>query len=110
MTTTKQGAAPVAASEAPIRNNMHANTSTLSPRLHRLACALLRRPHSSRELIDVIPTNNPPVYVAQLRRECGLTVGCKTVRYFTVDGSPSWYGLYHLTQSDKEKLQGRVSQ
>ena len=110
MITTKQGAAPVAPSEAPFPNNFHTNTSTLSPRLHRLACALLRRPHSSRELIDVIPTNNPPEYVAQLRREYGLTVGRKTVKYFTVDGKRSWYGLYQLTQSDREKLQGRVSQ
>ena len=39
----------------------------------------------------------------------GLTVGCEFVKYLTIDGIQSWYGLYNLTPSDREKLQGRAS-
>ncbi len=108
MIITKAGASPVAPSEAPISNNSELNINTLPPRLQRLAAALLRKPHTVRELAEIIPSNNPPEYVALLRRKCGLTVGCESVKYLTVDGNQSWYGLYNLTQSDREKLQGRV--
>lgn len=79
--------------------------STLPPRLRRLSLALLKQPHTIRDLEDVIPANNPAEYVRQLRSCYCLKVPCLRISSTTVDGAPSWYGCYHLTSYDREKLQ-----
>jgi hypothetical protein len=80
------------------------NTTTISPRLRRLATALLQRPRTVRELCDTIPTNNPAEYVRQLRQEFRLTIPCEHVSFTTIDGTASWHGKYHLTVDDRQKL------
>lgn len=84
------------------KNNAR-NVKTLSPRLQRLCKSLLSRPRTCRELIDIIPTNNPALYVATLRRQHGLVVPVENVKFTTSDGVKSWYGKYHLTARDKQK-------
>lgn len=83
-----------------------AEISTLSPRLHRLAIALLRAQNgvTVRELMAVIPTNNPSQYVTELRRRYQLCIPMEPISSVTVDGERSWFGLYHLTPSDRETL------
>jgi hypothetical protein len=80
------------------------NLTTISPRLRRLALALLQQPRTVRELCDTIPTNNPAEYIRQLRHEFGLTVVCEHVSFVTIDGNQSWHGRYHLTDDDRVKL------
>lgn len=89
---------------APAEDNTHTNHIELPPRLLRLSRALLSSPRSGRELVDIIPANNPAEYVRQLRQGHGLCIPCEHVRCKTVDGGPSWYGVYHLTPEDREKL------
>lgn len=81
------------------------NNSKLTPRLHRLARALLTKPQTVRDLIDATKSNNPAEYIRQLRTSYGLSIPCDRVKYITYDGESSWYGLYRLSDADKEKLQ-----
>lgn len=104
MSHPKKRAKPVAPSKAPISKTSASDSTRLPPRLQRLAIALLRRPHTIRELIDIVPSNNPAEYVSQLREGYGLTIICEHVRFVTVDGNTSWHGRYHLTPADREKL------
>jgi len=76
-----------------------------SPRIKRLVESLLAAPQSVRDLIDVIPTNNPAEYVRQLRTMYGLTIPCHHIRFKTLDGTSSWHGEYHLTHEDRKKLE-----
>jgi len=73
----------------------------LSPRNQRLLNALLRGPQSSRDLIDIIPANNPAQYVSTLRKCLGFQIPMEEVRFITKDGKASWYGIYHLTDADR---------
>lgn len=75
-----------------------------SPRLARLARALLDGPCTVRELTAIIPANNPPEYVSQLREDYGLAIPCERVPFITADGHKSWYGLYSLTGRDRKRL------
>jgi hypothetical protein len=103
-------AKPVAPSEDPISNNCPANANKLSPRLQRLVSALEDRPHTIRELIDIVPTNNPAEYISHLREDFGLAIHCERVSFITVDGNTSWYGVYHLTDDDRAMIEsGRIS-
>lgn len=89
--------------------NRPRNSTKFTPRLHRLASALLERPRAIRDLIDVIPTNNPAEYVKQLRRCHGLSIPCQWVKFTTCDGEKSRLGIYHVTESDAAVLQELVS-
>ena len=84
--------------------NTHRNLNNLSPRLHRLVDALFTRPQTIRELIDIIPTNNPAEYVNQLRRRYGLSIPCEHVKFTTCDDGNSWYGVYSLSDKDRAAL------
>lgn len=75
----------------------------LSPRNQRLLKALLCGPQSTRDLIDAIPANNASQYVSTLRKCFGFEIPLEEVRFTTIDGKPSWYGSYHLTERDREK-------
>ena len=87
-----------------ITKNYASDTTRLPPRLQRLARALLRGACTIRDLIDVIPSNNPAEYISRLREAYGLTIFCERVSFKTVDGNNSWHGKYHLTANDREKL------
>lgn len=84
--------------------NTQIDFNKLCPRHQRLILALLKRPHSTRELIDAIPTNNVSEYVTTLRNRYRLDIPCEDVPYTTIDSRPSTYGLYSLTSSDRKKL------
>lgn len=86
-----------------------ANPRKLSPRLARLASALLARPQTVRELIDTIPTNNVSAYVQQLRHY-GLSIPCESVSFITCDGRRSWHGRYDLTAADRSKLNDELAE
>lgn len=96
---TAAGAAKSTASPTP---------SPLTPRLYRLGRALLRGPRTVRELMPIVPSNNPAEYVSQLRTDYGLTVICEHVPFMTVDGTKSWFGRYRLTTDDRAKLRALV--
>lgn len=82
-----------------------ANLTISSPRLRRLAWALLERPRTVRELCLIVPSNNAAEYVRQLRSEYGLTIPCEHISFVTIDGNMSWYGKYSLTEGDRERLE-----
>lgn len=76
----------------------------ISPRLCRLINALMVSPCTVRELIDEIPSNNPAAYIQTLRNGFGVEVPCSHIKFETIDGIKSWYGLYRLTPSDRQTL------
>ena len=90
--------------------NTQRNSIKLSKRMHRLASALLERPHTVRELIDVIPTNNPAEYIKQLRSSYSLSIPCERIPFVTIDSMHSWHGEYYLTQTDREKVLNALKQ
>lgn len=104
--TTSRGRGRTAVGAA--KSTRSRTTIPLTPRLHRLACALLRRPHSTRELQDCIPANNAPQYIATLRARCGLAIPCEHIKFTAVDGAPSWFGRYSLTAQDRNTLRKLV--
>lgn len=84
-----------------------ANDNTpLSPRLRRLALALLDSPQGvTREEADrIAPASNGPHYIHFLRTKLGLEIPCERVPFTTRDGEGSWYGLYRLTRKDRKAL------
>src|SRR5690606_20681380 len=80
------------------------NSTKITPRLHRLAYALLSGPRTVRELTDIIPTNNPAEYVRQLRAAFGLAIDCERIESHSQNPESRWYGRYYLTAVDREKL------
>lgn len=77
----------------------------LTPRLQRLAAALLRGPQTVRELERVIPSTCAPSYIAKLRHCYGLSITCEVVPFLTVDNAKAWYGRYHLAAADRGRLE-----
>lgn len=90
------------------QNRRH-NSTKFTPRLHRLASALLAGPRSVRDLMDLLPSNNVPEYIRQLRALLTLTIPCKHVKFITRDSFSSWYGVYTLTPEDRAKLQAAIN-
>jgi|GEM_PF-6144905 len=84
--------------------NRRPNTTKFTPRLHRLAYALLSGPRTIRELSDILPTNNPAEYVRQLRAAFGLAIPCERIDSHSQNPESSWYGRYYLATGDREKL------
>lgn len=83
----------------------------LTPRLKRLARALLDNPAGlSREACDrATPCSNSPEYVSQLRERLALAIPCEMVPFVTIDGADSKRGVYHLTRTDRERLTAALS-
>lgn len=84
--------------------NTQANFIKLSPRLERLAKALLIGPVTREEADSIAPASNSPQYIAVLRSKLGLALPCERVPFITKDGLSSWYGCYHATASDRDKI------
>lgn len=90
--------------------NTQCNSIKLSKREHRIVSALLERPHSPRELMNIAPSNNPAQYILQLRNKLSLTIPCEHIPYKTIDSESSWFGIYSLTDADRAKIEsGRFS-
>lgn len=95
------------------KSSLHKSQSDntrLQPRTRRLIEALLSEPRSIRELVDLIPANNPGDYVMRLRRQYGVTVPCEQVKFTTRDEKRSWYGVYRVTPADQAKLRKLLNQ
>ena len=73
----------------------------LCPRLHNLAKSLTQKDCTSRELMDLIPSNNPPVYVQQLRK-LGVVIDCQRVKVRNSTGEESVVGLYKIADASRE--------
>lgn len=84
--------------------NTRTHSIKLSPRLERLAKALLIGPVTREEADHIAPASNSPQYIAVLRSRLGLSLPCERVPFTTKDGLSSWYGRYHATASDRDKL------
>ncbi len=85
---------------------IRAHFNSLPPRLKRLLRALLDNPDGlPREAADrATPASNSPEYISQLRDRLALVIPCERVSFTTTDGVASWYGRYHLTRTDRERL------
>lgn len=79
---------------------------SLTPRLMRLAKALMANPHGlPREAADrATPASNSPEYIRQLRERLNLVIPCEMVPFTNSDGEASKRGVYHLTADDYKKL------
>ena len=112
MTKIKK-AAPIGTAHNKAQNNSNLNCNkkpTLTPRLTRLGIALLNGEPTPRDLIDIIPANNPAEYVRQLRADYGIAVLSERVKFTTIDGIAGWHGRYLLTELGRKKLKGLVMQ
>lgn len=59
----------------------------------------------TREQADrIAPASNAPHYVGVLRHKFDMKIPCERVPFVTKDGVPSWYGRYHATPADREKI------
>ena len=78
--------------------------------LKRLLHALLDNPAGlSREQCDrVTPCSNSPEYVRQLRERLNLDVPCELVPFINTDGEPGKRGIYHLSRSDRDRLNSSI--
>ena len=78
-------------------------SGTDNPRHLRAIAALLRRPMPRESLDKEAGCSNGPELVAELRRR-GLEVPCKRIKFIDRDGHPCRPGVYHVTESDRRKL------
>lgn len=78
-----------------------------NPRQARAVELLLQRPAKREELDARAGCSNAPELVAALRRH-GLQVPCTVVQGRDRDGRPCRYGIYSLTDRDRQKLSAGV--
>ncbi|WP_373190804.1 hypothetical protein [Halomonas sp.] len=76
----------------------------VTPRAFRLMLALLNRPHTREECDRLAPASNSPHYVGELRHRLKLALPCERVPFVTTDGAESWFGRYHATPDDRDKI------
>jgi hypothetical protein len=76
---------------------------TSNPRHLRAIAALLRRPMPRESLDKEAGCSNAPELVAELRRR-GLEAPCERIKFVDRDGNPCRPGVYHLTNTDRNKL------
>jgi hypothetical protein len=76
---------------------------TENPRLLRVIYALLRGPCTRAEIDAAAGASNGPEVIAQLRRR-GLTIYCELVPAVDRDGKTVRFGVYRLTEEDRQKL------
>jgi len=74
------------------------------PRAFRLMLALLQAPRTREECDRLAPASNSPNVVMMLRRKLKLELPCERVPFVTKDGESSWYGRYHATPDDRDKI------
>ena len=79
------------------------NFTTDNPRHLRAIAALLRRPMPRESLDHAAGCSNGPELVAELRRR-GLDAPCERIKFIDRDGTPCRPGVYHLTDSDRKKI------
>lgn len=103
MNQKEQGLELVAAGQAPKPDKTRPNNTKLSLRMQRLLKALLREPQTSRDLMLTVPCNNPPEYIRTIRNRYGFDIPVEHIRFTTIDGKASQYGLYTLTKADCKK-------
>lgn len=84
-------------------------SGTSNPRHLRAIDALLRRPMPREHLDRAAGCSNGPELVAELRRR-GLDAPCERVSDLDRDGRPIKRGVYHLTKTDRRKLNRWFSQ
>lgn len=94
-------------SEGLLQQITPAQYKALTPRLKRLLLALLSASNGlPRETADKItPCSNSPEYVRQLRERFNLDVPCELVPFINTDGEPGKRGIYHLSRSDRARLE-----
>ena len=76
---------------------------TDNPRHLRVIQAVLVRPMPREHLDTVAGCSNGPELVAELRRR-GLQMPCTRTKKKDRDLFDCWPGVYHLTQTDRRKL------
>ena len=77
---------------------------TDNPRHLRVIHAVWVRPIPREQLDQVAGCSNGPELVAELRRR-GLRMPCTRTKKKDRDLFDCWPGVYHLTQSDRRKLE-----
>lgn len=78
-------------------------TGTDNPRHLRVIFAAMARSRKREEVDRIAGCSNAPELVAELRRR-GLDFPCDRVPAIDRDGYPIRYGVYHLTDSDRRKV------
>lgn len=76
-----------------------------NPRQLRVLKALLQGPRSRTEVDTISGASNGPEVIAQLRHH-GLSIECELVPGVDRDGEKVRFGVYRLTDKDRELLQG----
>ena len=78
-------------------------TGTNNPRHLRVINSVLMRSRKREEIDTIAGASNGPELIAELRRR-GLDFPCDRVPAIDRDGYPIRYGVYHLTDADRRKL------
>ncbi len=106
MTPTNENAPPVAAGRGEAtKQNKPAHPTPLCPRQGRALAALMRDPLSRKDLDKIAGVTNGPDLIAKMRRR-GLDIPCTMVPTRDRDWRPCKFGVYHLTQADREVIAG----
>ena len=104
MAPTTENAPPVAAGRGEANyQNKPAHLTPLCPRQVRALTALMHGPLSREDLDKIAGVTNSPSVVAQLRRR-GLEIPCTMVATLDRDGRPCKFGVYHLTDADRDAI------
>lgn len=104
MAPTTENAPPVAAGRGEANyQNKPAHLTPLCPRQARALTALMRGPLSREDLDHISGVTNGPDLIAQLRRR-GLAIPCEMVAGIDRDGRPCKFGVYRLTDADREVI------
>ena len=85
------------------RNSNGKFFGTDNPRHMRALHSLLTRPMPRKSLDSAVGCSNGPELVAELRRR-GLELPCTRVEALDRDGRPCKPGVYHLTTTDRRKV------
>lgn len=78
-------------------------SGTDNPRHLRVVHSLRIRSRKREEIDGIAGASNGPELIAELRRR-GLDIPCVRVPAIDRDGYPIRYGVYHLTDADRRKL------
>lgn len=78
-------------------------TGSDNPRHLRVINSLLVRPRKREEIDRIGGCSNGPELIAELRRR-GLEFPCHRVPAIDRDGFPIRFGIYHLTEADRRKV------
>lgn len=75
-----------------------------TPRQRRLLEALALGPVSREDADRIAPATNGPHFIGTLRRAYRLAIPCERIPCTTIDGDPSWCGLYVPTAADRRSI------